>query len=289
MTSLRARLYDLLEPAEEGDLASRAIDLFLGLLIVADVVYFIVAEQDARGAAARTLEYGILAVFTVEYGLRAWTAVEEARYGGRLGRLRYLRTPLALVDLVAILPWLDLMGLDVPGQLTAVRMFRMLKLFRYSAAAQLLGRTIWRVRHELGVTTVAVFMAIVSSGLVMHGLEKESNPSGFGSIGRSIWWSVVTMTTVGYGDAVPMSTAGKVVAGVLMVFGIGMFAIPAGLLGASFTREVTVHVERRRAKSERRREQVAAEREERMLEAALEQHASCPHCGKSLAAKPDGG
>ncbi len=299
--SLRRRIHELLEPAEDGDRASSAVDLLVFLLILVDLACFVafdgrvhVLSEQSRSIGSM-LVHAVLFAFTAEYVLRLWVAPEDRRYAGRLGRLRYARTPLALVDLVAIFP-LFLLGvsavlpsieMELP-QLTAIRMFRMLKLFRYFEAAQVLGRTISRVRHELGVLSVAVSMAVMSSGLLMHRIEGEANPDDFGTIGDSLWWALVTLTTVGYGDAVPATGTGKVVAGVMMVFGIGMFAVPAGLLGAAFTREVTVAVERRRARSERRQRRLAEEREERLIEAAFEHHLVCPHCGEALQGQGDG-
>jgi len=283
MSSLRTRLHELLDPADEGDHASRVVDVFLILLILLDVAYFIFQETaPARvPAGLHRMEQGILIVFTVEYALRLWAAGSSPRFDRQGGRLRYAVTPFAVVDLVAIVPILGFVGLPIPHQLTAVRMFRLFKLFRYFDAIGVLGRMIWRVREELAVISVALLMAVLTSGLVMHQLEAEANPEAFGTLGDALWWAIVTMSTVGYGHAVPVTDAGRVVAGFVMVFGIAMFAIPAGLLGASFTREVTVQVERRRARAQKLRRRAELEREEKLIEEVLEARI-CPHCGKSV-------
>jgi voltage-gated potassium channel len=284
-TTLRHRVFELLWPAEGRDRASQAVDFFLIGLILIDVACFIAfSSGPVEGTFHAAVETFILVVFTIEYVLRAWVSVEDHEHSGRLGRLHYLRTPLALVDLVAILPIVNLipfLGLELPEQLTAIRVFRLGKLFRYFDSAVVLGRTIWRIRHELGVISVALVMGLTAAGLLMNGLEGEENPTHFGTVQDAMWWAVVTMTTVGYGDAIPVTGAGRVLASLLMISGIAMFALPAGLLGAAFTREVQIQIERRRARRDARFRREETRREER-IEAALEAKI-CPHCGKALA------
>ena len=283
--TLRQRVHRIVSPAEPGDTSSLVFDLAIVGLIVFDLLLFVIDSVDPGGRRLfAQAEYGILTVFTIEYALRMWVCTSDPRYGRRLGRLRYAVTPMALVDLVAILPGLNLLplGLSLPVELTAVRAFRLLKLIRYVPAVKILGRAFLRVRREFGALFVVMVLVVVSAGILLFRIEGEANPEQFRSIPHAMWWGIVTMTTVGYGDQIPVTATGRLVGSLVMIFGIGMFALPAGLLGAAFTEEMNLELERRRRLRVRRRRRAAELRGEPMGE-----ELTCPHCGERFAHLPD--
>jgi voltage-gated potassium channel len=178
-----------------------------------------------------------------------------------LGRLRYMATPLALVDLAAVLPFY--LPMLIPLDLRFVRMLRLFrivwlfKLGRYSDSLQLLGKVLKSKKEELTVAVFAVITMLVFASFIMYFVEGEANPGMFSSVPAAMWWAAATLSTVGYGDVVPITALGKVVSGFIELLGIGLFALPAGILASGFNEEMR----KRRAGKEKR---------------------VCPHCGKPI-------
>lgn len=279
--SLRATVNRLLAPAQEGDRQSLFVDRLIFGVVIADLVLFMfIAEFPAGVPIQETglypLEISIIALFAIEYCLRLWSCVEDSRYRAPLGsRLRYARSPLAIVDLLAALPVLTLMpGSEamIPTALTTVRTVRLLrllravKLVRYSRSLRAFGRALRRIDEELVAVLFVVLLVAMVGATLAHSFEGDTQPDTFGNFSESVWWAIVTMTTVGYGDAVPITLGGRVVAGMLSVAGLAMFAAPAGLLAAAFGDEMA----RERHRRERQRDRERREREERQLEELVE-------------------
>lgn len=180
-------------------------------------------------------------VFTLEYLVRLWVCVEDPRerfhHHPVVGRLRYMATPKALIDLVAILP-LFLGGILSPDMLRFLRLARLLKLLRYSAALDTLGDVVKAERRVLISAGIVMLVLLVTMSSMMYYLEREVQPQVFGSIPAAMWWGVVTLATVGYGDVVPHTPLGKLMGGVSAVMGLCMFALPAGILASAFSQEM---------------------------------------------------
>ena len=265
---VQRRVYLVLEEPATG-LAGRAVQLFLIAIILLNVTALILATvekyHDAYLHEFAAFEAFSVAVFTVEYLLRMWVApLRPALKGSRAPRLRYIFTPLALVDLCAILPFylplikgLDLRFLRV---LRLLRLVRLLKLGRYSESMQILGTVLNERKEQLLAALLIVALAVVLSSGVLYFVEHNAQPAVFKDWPSSMWWAVATLTTVGYGDMYPITPLGKVLGGIISILGIGLFALPAGILGSGF---VEVHQRRR-------------------------QPPKCPHCGKDLTAPPSG-
>lgn len=243
---LKQHVHHLLAVSADGDLRSRAVDLgILGLIFLNVVALTLetVAPIHAMHPAAFTwFERISLIIFTIEYGLRLWSCTADARFRGPvLGRLRFVFTPLAIIDLLAILPlFLPLVGLDLRFMriVRLLRFFRLAKLFRYSRALRLLGRVVLGKREELASIFIVLVTLLVIAASLMYFVEHDDQPEKFSSIPQTMWWGVITLTTVGYGDYYPVTGAGKFIAACIAVLGIGMFALPAGLLGAGFVDEL---------------------------------------------------
>jgi voltage-gated potassium channel len=267
MARLKSVLYATLEP---GPAPSRATKYAMGLLAVligANVLAVIlqtVNSLDARfGQAFLIFEYVSVAIFSIEYLIRIWICTQNPKYSRPvLGRLRYIVSPIALIDLLAIAPFFlpfvttDLRILRV---LRLARLLRVFKLGRYSDALATLGRVARKKRAQLGVILVFLGLALVISASIIYYVENPHQPDKFSSIPASLWWAIVTLTTVGYGDMWPVTILGKILTGVIALTGIGLFALPAGILASGFSGEL-----------------------EHDKEPARTMAAFCPHCGASL-------
>jgi voltage-gated potassium channel len=261
--TIRERLHLIVQPARQGDRASAVFDVFILSLIALNVLAIILDSvrtlREAWHADFYAFEVFSVIVFTAEYLLRIWTSVEDPRYSRPvLGRLRAALSPLLLIDLLAILPfYLPFVALDLRflRSLRLFRVFRVAKVARYSTALQTLGRVVWSRRAELMVAGFAMFLLMVLSSTLMYYVENDAQPEAFSSVPAAMWWAVTTMTTVGYGDICPITPLGKVLGSFIAILGIGVFAVPTGILGAGFTEEVQRH-----------RHPVKV----------------CPHCGKDI-------
>jgi voltage-gated potassium channel len=178
-------------------------------------------------------------MFSLEYLCRLWVCTVDEKYRHPLkGRLRYARTNMALIDLVAILPFylpfIIAFDMRIIRLMRLVRLFRLLKVARYSESLQTFTDVYRLKRQELYMVFLAImFLLIISSAVVYH-LENEAQPDDFSSIPAAMWWGVATLTTVGYGDVTPVTTLGKFFGSIIALLGIGLFALPAGVLGSGF-------------------------------------------------------
>ncbi|MGH9360527.1 MAG: ion transporter [Thermoanaerobaculia bacterium] len=268
---LRSRVHEYLE-APPVSLGPRVVQLGITALIALNVAAVVVGtvSTEAEGAWAPLEEryaiaFGLLeqvsvAVFSAEYLLRLWSATADPRFARPLlGRVRYALTPMAIVDLLAILPsFFAASGFLAVRALRLVRVFRIFKLARYSVALKTLRAVLLAKRAELCLTVFLIGILLVLVSTALYYLEHQAQPDKFSSIPATMWWGIVTLTTVGYGDISPLTPLGKLMAGVAAVFGIGIVALPAAILGSAFIQE---------------------------LEAGR-RPARCPHCGKELGGYP---
>ena len=252
MRSLRQRVNTLFDHDLPSNLAARLISGFVGLLIVVNVASVVLESVESlRLRHFETfwwIEQVSTAVFAVEYLLRVWSAPD--RISGKFqapfaGRLRYASQPFALVDLIAILP--AILGMLGADDLRVLRLLRMLKLTRHSTAFTM----VWDVfREEAQSISAVLFMLIITlimSGSIMYMLESDAQPEVFSSIPAAIWWALVTLTTVGYGDMVPVTVAGKVFGGFVAIVGVCTLALFSGLLTVSFMDQLRMRREQYRS------------------------------------------
>jgi voltage-gated potassium channel len=247
--SRKERVHHVLAITYPNDAVTRAVGLFITALIILNVLVVIletVQSLNARfGSVFYYLEMFSVAVFTVEYVLRVWSCTVDERYASPIrGRLRYAVTPLALIDLLAIAPFYPEAFLGVRNVGTtfirALRLFRLMRLFkttRYSRSLQVMGRVLRAKKEQVIVTLIIVGILLVLLSSAMYFVEKSVQPEDFSSIPQAMWWGVSALTTVGYGDVVPQTGAGKVIAAIVSLLGIGLFAMPAGILASGFTEE----------------------------------------------------
>ena len=233
LSELRARLHEVIFEADTP--AGRLFDLLLLVAIVVSVIVVMlesVASVSARvGPTLRALEWGFTILFTIEYFLRLFSVRQPLRYAVSL---------FGLIDLVAILP--TYVSVLVPGAqsllvvrlLRLLRIFRVLKLAEYLRESRTLAQAMRASRRKIEVFLLVVVTIVVIVGALMYVIEGERN--GFTSIPRSIYWAVVTITTVGYGDLAPATTLGRAISMVLMLIGYGIIAVPTGIVTVELTR-----------------------------------------------------
>lgn len=227
-----------------GGRSGRLVDWFIITLIAANVAAVsletVAALQTRFGHVFFWFEVISVAVFSVEYLGRLWTAVEADAYDRPvLGRLRFAAKPLLVIDLLAILPFYLAaagVGLDLRflRALRLIRVFRLFKVARYSQAIDDFVAVLKERREKLVIAMAANFLVLLVSSSLMYFIEHPAQPEVFSSIPATLWWGVVTLTTVGYGDVVPVTALGQFAGAIVAVLGIGMFAIPAALIATGF-------------------------------------------------------
>jgi len=312
---LRYKLYQILEMKGEKSKVSILLNSFIMLLILINVIAIILESvksyQLAFGVWFWYLEIFSIAIFSIEYLARVWVSVDNLEYGkGWRGHLRYMCTPMALIDLLAILPFYLSMFFNIDTRvLRVLRLLRVFKLSRHFAVLGVLGTVL---RNESKTLLSAIFIMMILVVLSASGIyvvERHAQPDAFGSIPSAMWWATVTLTTVGYGDVVPMTVTGRLLGVLITVLGVGMAALPAGIIASGFTTELArrresyemtakkilmdgeIDSDDRKELAEKREQLGLAVDDARQLlkKAALDSAAMapvevlvCPHCGKSI-------
>ncbi len=259
----RRRVYELLISPEVETRTERFLRAGIAALIVLNVLAVVLESVESIERACSgiflAVELFSITVFTIEYLLRLWSVVEVPNYAHPIfGRLRYAVSFVALIDLVAVLPFyahaLITFDLRFVRGLRLLRLFRALKLGRYSRSLTLLAKVFRSKRDDILVSLFIIMLMLVLSSSLMFFLEHEEQPKAFPNIPAALWWGVATLTTVGYGDIYPVTAVGKICSAVIALLGIGLVALPSGLIVAGFLEEM------QSGKASR----------------------TCPHCGKAL-------
>ena len=245
---LRARhqLYVILEAGKTGDLSSLVFDGFMVLLILANVVAYALETVDdvqaVYGYELAVFDVISIAIFTVEYLVRVWVCVEHHPLRHMTpwrARLRWVWTPAMIIDFMVIAPFYLSMFVALDLRILRVfRLLRFLKLARYSPALGTLGRVLFDERRAIAGALIIMGGLLICSAAVIYGLEKDAQPEAFGNLPQAMWWALATLTTVGYGDVVPVTMLGRMFGGLVMIFGLGMFALPVAIISTGFAREI---------------------------------------------------
>lgn len=249
MKAVRRRLYILLDPKAWPDRGLSPLNVVICCVIFSTSLLAIIETEQTITAEYGTLldilEVGSAALFLLEYSARVWTSVENPRYGDSLqGRLRYVVSPMALVDLIALLPFLFFWTGSEVFLIRLVRVVRVLRLARLGRFSDAITHVVQAIRsrsYELILTLAGAAFLLVVSSTFLYIAEGDAQPHAFGSIPRAMWWSVVTLTTVGYGDVYPITVVGKLFAAITAITGIGLIAMPTGILAAAFSEGMQRH------------------------------------------------
>ena len=302
-----------MEVGRTDDQLSRWVDALIMTLVAGNVLAVILESVEeirlAFGDLFLAFDQVSVAVFSVEFACRIWAARESLDSGKTAWRrrLRYLCSPLAIIDFLAIAPFylsayiaLDLRFLRI------LRLLRIVKLTRYSRAMHRMGEVFKLQRSALTASLFLLSISIILSASALHVAEHAVQPEAFGSIPAAMWWAVVTLTTVGYGDVTPITPLGKALASGISIIGIGMVALPTSLLASGFAHVMSRNEKALEAEAvEALSDGIVTNQEaltysdlaeslyvepevaHEIIEAVQKRHAvedigECPHCGKSI-------
>lgn len=243
----KKRIHEIIEKSSPEDLTGRLFDFFIMSLIFLNVTAVILETVPAiaktMGSFFYFFELFSVIVFTIEYALRLYSVTADEKYTHPIkGRLRFAFTFMAIVDLAAILPFylpfLVTVDMRFLRALRLLRFLRILKIGRYSESIQLLGGVAKAKREELTITFYVLFILLIIASSLMYYFEHAAQPENFSSIPAAMWWGIATLTTVGYGDIYPITVLGKLTGAVIAVLGIGIFALPAGIIASGLIEEI---------------------------------------------------
>ena len=238
---LRRRVYEVLEVASPDDRLSWVVDFALISLVAANILAIILESIDALfvryGSFFASFEAVSVFVFSIEYFLRVWSAPErETPETPWRQRRAHMLSPLAIADLLAIVPFYLTAIFQVDFRfLRVLRLLRILKLTRYGHAMGMLLSVLYSERRAFGAALSLLIVAVIFASSGIYLAEHKAQPEAFASIPAAMWWALVTLTTVGYGDVIPITPIGKVFASAVTIIGVGMAALPTGLIVAGFT------------------------------------------------------
>lgn len=243
---IKRKVYLLLDPGQGGTKWDKVINSIIVILIVLNtgaviletVENIFIAYKDIFNA----LEIITVIIFSTEYILRVWSCTSDEKYNHPFfGRIKYIFSFGALVDLFAVLPFYvpliiryDLRFIRI---LRLIRFLRFLKIRRYVKASKVIGKVFFNKKEELILSLGITLVLIIIASSTMYFTEHDAQPDKFSSIPETMWWSVATLTTVGYGDVYPITVLGKTLTAVISILGIGLFALPAGILASGFSDE----------------------------------------------------
>lgn len=265
MLRLRKFLYRVLETsAGKRRGASLAFNLALITIITLNAVAIVLhtVQQYDEQYAQLFIDFELFSVgfFTIEYLLRIWVCVENDKYNHWFrGRLRYVVSTSAIIDFLAIFPFyftLFAADLAIVRILRLFRIFRLFRISRYSQAFRMIQNVIAEKKEELVLSTMLIVFMLIIVSSVMYYVEHTAQPDKFSSIPATMWWGVTAMTTVGYGDIHPVTPLGKFLGGITAILGIGLFALPTGIVVSGFN--------------------------EHIRDRKTPQRKVCPHCGKEI-------
>ncbi len=240
MQTLRQWAYRVLNPEDRETRVSSLINYLIIILILANIVAMSLATEAkliiSYSKYFLVFEWVSVTLFSIEYFLRLWSITESRQY---LNRWAYITSPNSLIDLLSVLPFYIgfILGLDL-RIFIALRLFRLLKLIRYFSPLAIMA-TVLKAEARAFISAMVIMLILAflcATGIYIF--EHKIQPNAFGSIPQSLWWSVVTLTTLGYGDVVPMTTGGRIFTGIMTIFSVGIVALPAGMLAARFSEEL---------------------------------------------------
>jgi voltage-gated potassium channel len=226
------------------DSKSTLLEKFITAIIIISVISTVLETEQqiytGNEHVFRRLEYVFLGIFSFEYILRLLLCGNIHRFSGFSGKIKYIFSPLAILDLLAILPALLIEFSSDLFLLRILRLFRMLRILKLLKSNKSIGLFLVAViasRYQLYASLAVTLFLLFVGSIMLYLLEGSVQPEQFGSIPRAMWWAMATLTTVGYGDVFPITPLGKVMAGVVAICGIGIIAMPAGIIAANFGRE----------------------------------------------------
>ena len=243
MKAKKKRIFDIIQIGKKDDFPSRAFDIFIVWVIIINIaVLFLETFDELNGYAPlfKIVEMITIVIFCVEYLLRIWTA--EYLYPGR-GRLKavfkFLVSFDGIVDLCTILPFFFLSGFIAFRMLRVVRIFHLFRINAYYDSFNVITSVLYEKKNQIISSVFIIMVLIMASSLCMYSAEHEVQPGVFNNAFSGIWWSISTILTVGYGDIYPVTILGRIMAIIISFLGVGVVAIPTGIISAGFVERYT--------------------------------------------------
>lgn len=246
LISVRKRIFQILEADSKENTIAKHTNSLLVILILANVIA-IIFESDHELSLKYSAEFAVfdlisVFIFSIEYIARVWSCVEQInnqQHSPLKTRLRYIVSPIAIIDLIAIAPFFISFFIVIDFRyLRLLRILRLLKLSHHFQGFNLFLTVLMKELKNIATAIMVMIFLIIIAASLMYTLESEAQPEVFGNILHSLWWAVVTMTTVGYGDVTPVTVIGKVVATFIMLIGVALVALPTAILAARFSEEL---------------------------------------------------
>lgn len=265
----KKRTFEIIQSAKNGDIASKIFDLFIIALIIINTIS-VIAETFKLPPNIKPslnwIEIISVIIFTIEYILRLWTAnFLYPDKGPIMSRIRYIFSFMAIIDLLAILPFyipfVFPVDLRVLRTLRVVRLFRLFKINRYTNALSTIGTVFKSKANQLISSMIVVSLLMIIASVMMYNVESAAQPDKFQNAFSGLWWAIATLTTVGYGDIYPITVAGRVLSAIIAFLGIGLVAVPTGIISAGFIEHLS-----------------NAEKEKQQAD----EKNYCPYCGHKL-------
>ncbi|XP_017866648.1 PREDICTED: potassium voltage-gated channel subfamily KQT member 1 isoform X7 [Drosophila arizonae] len=262
---MQSRLYNFLERPRGLHAIFYHVMVFLMVFTCLALSVFSTIKEYEEDAVYILFRMEIIVViwFTMEFGARLWSSGCRSRYQGTLGRLKFIKQPFCIIDIITILASIVVLGMGTSGQVFATsalrglrffQILRMVRMDRRGGTWKLLGSVVYAHRQELITTMYIGFLGLIFASFLVYMWEKDVNEK-FSNFAQALWWGVITLCTVGYGDMVPITWQGKLIASCCALLGISFFALPAGILGSGFALKVQ---QQQRQKHMIRRRQPAA-------------------------------
>ena len=255
----RHRIYEIIEKSKKGDKASAFFDWLIIILICLNIAAVIIESFDTIHIQYSTyfqfFEYFSVIIFTIEYLLRIWTAPYKYPSLNKswISYLRFIISFMGIVDLCAILPFYLPFIINVNLRYLRIfrlfRLLRVLKINRYNDSLTVIGRVLKKEKEKLVVSLFILFILILLASSLMYQIENSVQPEQFPNIPSTLWWAVSTLSTVGYGDVYPITPIGKVLGGIISILGIGLIALPSGIISSGLINDTGKKI---KSKSRRR-------------------------------------
>lgn len=264
---IKKRIFEIIQASTEYDLASKIFDVCLIVLVLINVC-LVIADTFNLPDKIKSVSYYIevvsVIIFTIEYFLRIWTA--DLLYPNKnwfVAKIKYIFSFLAIIDLLAILPFylpfLITIDLRVLRMLRIIRLFRVFKINRYTNALSSIVKVFKNKQNELLSSIFVVLLLMIVASVLMYSVENKAQPEVFRNAFDALWWALATLTTVGYGDIYPITILGKILSAIIAILGIGLVAVPTGIISAGFMENM-----------------------EESKKCEIEEIKYCPYCGKKI-------
>ncbi|MFT5893122.1 MAG: voltage-gated potassium channel [Dokdonia sp.] len=266
---IRQKIFNLIDEDQNNSKGDAFVHYFISALIIINVFALFLESYENINADYKTIFWNIeifsIVIFSIEYIIRIWTAdLEYPDVKPYKARLKYMFSFMGIIDLISVipfyLPYFIKIDLRVVRVLRLFRLLRLLKLNRHSNSLKLIIQVFRRTKSDILITVFIVSLLLILSATLMYNIENEAQPEAFANIGEALWWAVATLTTVGYGDIYPVTGIGKILSGVIALLGIGIVALPTGIISSAYIEEIQHN--RKKTKND--------------------SYEQCPHCGKDL-------